>query len=171
MAPKILGTENKGAMNRDSNVSAIEEALMRLRPVALSERTRARLADDLAAVRFPVACSRSAAWLRLAAAAILAVAGLAFLAWRVRSGSISAPVREAAVADAATATEIEPVAARTVLVERRDEGIVTGPDFAPVRMIRCDLVDHMEWRNRAGHERYIMTRPRKEMLFISCDTY
>ena len=160
-------------MTTDINGEAeIETRLKALAPRRLSPEARTRIAAQLRQDAAPAQAWFRAPRLWLRAAAALALATGALAVW-LRSQHLSESHPATAVASTArpTTAVYEPVTAKTVLVKRRDEGIVTGPDFAPARQITCDLVDHMEWRSQSGRERYILTRPRKEVMFVSCETY
>jgi hypothetical protein len=166
------------ALNRRRTVNDqdIERQLKNLVPRPLSPEVKARIAERLRSVEPAPArlwFRMSSVWLRAAAVLALAVGTLAlWMHGRRMSESHPATVVASTASTASPVTAVyEPVTAKTVLVKRQDEGIVTGPDFAPARQITCDLVDHMEWRSQSGRERYILNRPRKEVVFVSCETY
>ena len=64
-----------------------------------------------------------------------------------------------------------PLVVKTVVVGQRDGGVVVGPNARPVRRVQYDMVDRMEWSTRSGQGRYIVTRPRREMLLVSTEAF
>ena len=163
-------------MNED--LDQLEHRLRSLKPRPVSRDLRASIAAELETVQFPARSwyQSAAFWSRAAAVLALAVGALAL--WMInRQKTADSPavvVAASAPAEGSSAgrePEFEPVDVRTVLVQQHDDGVVAEPDFAPAHKFTRDLVDHMEWRSNRGRDRYILTRPRKEVMFVSMDTY
>lgn len=159
----------------------VETALRELRPRHPSPRLRRGVADALAAPAGGVRTERARApawipWLAasgVAAAAVLAVWLGSPWVRPVVPAAAGAPRVEPVTADAPTApvaTTVLPSPeawwSDTVVLGAQDEGVVMADAGGPVRRYRCQLVDHVRWRNDQARAAYEAFAPREEVVQV-----
>lgn len=156
----------------DDELLQLEAELKRLRPRAPSPAIRAQIERQFAAeaprrvvVRFP-----RYAWLALPAAA--AVAGLLVfnaaprrdIPSEHRSQSSTSRVTREPVAS--SVAQFKPVAARDLLLESQDEGVVTLADGTPARRTRESHLDTITWKDPRTNASVTWSVPRDEVRVV-----
>jgi hypothetical protein len=156
--------------------SELEQELRALRPRAMAPESRQRIeaacreattTPEMGNVVRPW-CDRARVLQRIAAALFIGVSGL--VVWSVtRPGAGSGP----ATASRDPASDaFEMVAADTTVVAKRQHAAaVMAEDGEPVEGVEYELVDRVEWQRAKGSERFIMERPRREVIFTAAPCY
>lgn len=142
----------------DDDLNAFEAELRRLRPVAPSAETKARVARELARSEPAAGLLRPRPWwVSLPIAAAIAVAA-AMLASRDRDPR----AREANF----EAVALKPVAAENLLYAATDEGLVILDDGTPARRARLRYLDTFVWKNPRTNASLTWRVPREEVRIV-----
>ena len=150
-------------------LDAFEKALIEnAQAVSPSEGLRERIAAELDAesdaeiVSFEPA-SRDTSW-RAMAAALAVLISLAAGVWVLTH----APGHEAALA-AAEAADAEPELKerKSYLISSHDHGVVQMPGGWVARRMSYDLMEEETWTAEQGEERYVVRRPRSEVVYVT----
>jgi hypothetical protein len=149
----------------DDDLQQLEAELTRLRPVRASRDLNIRIAEELGPQALQSrpngrAASLPWAWVILPiAAAALIFAGM------VRRSPIS-PVPAPALSAKVAPAGFKPVHAENLLLDARDEGIVTFTDGTPARRVRQSYVDTITWRNPHTNASLTWSLPREEIRIV-----
>ena len=81
--------------------------------------------------------------------------------------SVQPPV----VAPAGDTGLLEPVAVASFVVNRTDEGAVRVGNNPPVRRVRYQFLDHVQWRNSESGVTLEVTIPREEVRLVAMEVY
>lgn len=144
----------------DEELESLEAELKRLRPTSPSLQLVNELERTLSPR--PRATLGQISWLLLPAAAAVAIL------------LIRASVeRNSRVQDVAMAAEklpfaapFKPVAAQSVVLDERDEGLVKLADGSHARRIRQSSIDRITWENPSTHASLTWTVPREEVNVV-----
>jgi hypothetical protein len=60
----------------------------------------------------------------------------------------------------------ERIATREEVLDRQSQGIVNVSNVGPVRQMRVRKVNHDEWRNRQTGERFTVSQPSEEVIYV-----
>lgn len=155
----------------------LEQELRSLRPRAVAPETRQRIAEaaeqatagEASPRVIRPAFGRMRLLQRVAAVLFVSVGGLClWLVMRGQPDGEGTPV-------AATRPEVDAFEMvsldTTVLAKRRQETLLEVADKEPMEGVEYDLVDRVEWQRAKGSERFIMERPRREVIFTAAPCY
>lgn len=147
---------------------AIEAALARLMPAALSEQGQRALdatIEQLAAGQArPAACRKHPAW-KIAAVAAVVIGGT-FGLWPAPAGpavhQIAAATRADGFETLTSSERIETIA---------DEGLVQDDSGAALRATRVRIVGQNQFRDRGTGEVVSVTMPREEVVYLPVSSF
>jgi hypothetical protein len=144
----------------DDELQQLEAELKRLRPVAPAPPLAARIGRELAA--------RRPGRLWWTWVALPAAAALAFVLVRPERPGTDAPkvVASPAPVPVVARAIFKPVAAENVLVEARDEGLVTLADGTAARRVRQSYIDTITWKDPHGRASLKWSVPREEERIV-----
>ena len=157
----------------DDDLLKLEAELKALRPAAPTRDFLARLERELASPAqptAPVVQRTSRAWWVLAGA--LPIAAALALAFVVTSRRVQAPAPDAVAPSPMAATQppapanFKPIAAENVLLDARDEGLITLDDGTPARRERLKYVDTITWKNPRTNASVRWSVPREEVRVV-----
>lgn len=147
-------------MDNENEITELELELQRLRPVEPSARIRANIEQEL--MGKPRGTLVRLSWLVVPIAAGLAV----FL--NLPSGhdqALSEPTASAAALSKPSAP-FKLIAAENILLDSRDEGLVTLADGTPARRLRESYVATLVWKNPRTDASFKWTVPREEFRVV-----
>lgn len=147
-------------MDNENEISELELELQRLRPLRPSARLRANLERELTAT--PRGTLLRFSWLLVPIAAGLAI--LMNLP-SSRDHAVSQPtVSTASLPKSAAPFKL--IAAENILLDSRDEGLVTLADGTPARRLRESYVATLVWKNPRTDASFKWTVPREEFRVV-----
>jgi hypothetical protein len=154
----------------DDEADELEAELNRLQPAAPSRRLWTSIESELGTMQVRRHRSKVIGlWVgALSAAAVIGLLVRQF-------GPVSAPLGNSVIAMSPSTTapmadahemNFKPVAAETVLVSARDEGLITLADGTPARRERLHYVDTITWQNPRTNASLRWSIPREEVRVI-----
>lgn len=165
----------------DEELHILENELRRLRPRApspsLEARLEARLVPQSERRAYRSATSwtswKWASWSAAAAAALIAAFVLVRPSSTTAPQGAAQPGTEIAAATptaqsqaSAQSKEYRPVAAQNILLESRDEGVVTLEDGTPARRVRDRYLDTVTWKNPRTNASLRWSVPREDVRVV-----
>lgn len=141
----------------DDELQQLEAELKSLRPVAPSRDLETRIEADLTA-------KPRALWWTWLALPVAAAAAVALMLFTNPSPKVptAVPAVTAAAPGPAERPVFKPVSAENVLLEAKDEGLVTLADGSAARRVRQSYIDTIVWKDPAGRASLRWSVPRQE---------
>jgi hypothetical protein len=147
-------------MDNEIEITELELELRRLRPLEPSARLRTSLGQQLKAKRHGTLVRLS--WLVVPMAAGLAI----FLNTPPSHDRTIPQPTTSAMVDPRAATPFKLIAAENILLDSRDEGLVTLADGTPARRLRESYVATLVWKNPRTDASFKWTVPREEFRVV-----
>jgi hypothetical protein len=153
----------------DDDLLKLEAELKALRPAAPTRDFLARIERELAApaqVSPPVQRTSRAWWVLAAALPIAAALALAFIITSRREPVPAVAPPPIAATQPSAPANFKPIAAENVLLDARDEGLVTLDDGTTARRERLNYVDTITWKNPRTNASVRWSVPREEIHVV-----
>ncbi|MBS0631235.1 MAG: hypothetical protein JSS11_04935 [Verrucomicrobia bacterium] len=147
----------------DDELQQFEAELKQLRPVTPSRELKLRIEAELTASAGESAENpRPFWWAWIALPAVMATAAALALVVFMSSPVSAPPTGAPAVAVSPGGPAFKPVSAENVLLEAKDEGLVTLADGSAARRVRQSYIDTIVWKDPAGRASLRWSVPRQE---------